>query len=245
MSISKQLKSLRESSGLSQKKVALELGITQGAYSLIENGQNSITTEHLLKLSKLYSVPTDRILKSSDNAVTMSIKNGFVPLVKVGARAGYIENKDDEEWMGTLDMFRIPGFKSHTNQKLFEVEGDSMLPTLIHGDILITEEAGDLSEIIDGSIAVVITSKAVIAKRLKKDLNNDSIILSSDNPRFEDVTYSLENIEQILIVHGKITSSLNLVEFGNSSTAKNLEKSVQRIERDVSNILSKVDSIDS
>ena len=34
MSISKQLKTLRESSSLSQKKVAEELGITQGAYSL-------------------------------------------------------------------------------------------------------------------------------------------------------------------------------------------------------------------
>lgn len=241
MSISKQLKSLRESAGLSQKKVALELGITQGAYSLIENGQNSITTEHLLKLSKFYSVPTDRILKSSDNAVTMSLKNGFIPLINVGARAGYIENSGSDEWLGTLEMFRIPGFESHKKQKLFEVEGDSMLPTLMHGDILIAEEIDDLSELVDGSLTVVITSKAVVTKRLKKDLNNDSIILSSDNPKFENITYSLKNVEKILVVQGKITNSLNLIEFESSRTTKNLEKSVERIERNISDILDKVD----
>ena len=100
MSISKQLKALREKASLSQKKVAEELGITQGAYSLIENGQNSITTEHLLTLSRLYSVPTDRILKGSHNSIMMSSTNGFVPLINVEARAGFIENRDNDVYFG-------------------------------------------------------------------------------------------------------------------------------------------------
>ncbi|HBT09166.1 MAG TPA: transcriptional regulator, partial [Leeuwenhoekiella sp.] len=177
MSISKQLKTLRESSSLSQKKVAEELGITQGAYSLIENGQNSITTEHLLTLSKLYSVPTDRILKGSHNSIMMSSSNGFVPLINVEARAGFIENRDNEQWMSTLDMFKLPGYEPAQGQKLFEVEGDSMAPTLMHGDILITQHTDDLNEILDGSVAVIVTTKSVLTKRIKKDLPNNALIL--------------------------------------------------------------------
>ncbi|HEA30523.1 MAG TPA: LexA family transcriptional regulator [Leeuwenhoekiella sp.] len=243
MSISKQLKALREAAGLSQKKIALELKITQGAYSLIENGQNSITTEHLLTLSKLYSVPTDRILKSSQNAVTMSPKNGFVPLINVGARAGFIENRKDEEWLGTLEMYRIPGYDSQKNQKLFEVEGDSMMPTLTHGDILIAKHLDDLTEVVDGSITVVITPKAVITKRIKKDLNNNSVILISDNANYENMTYSLKNVSEILIVQGKITSSLNMINFANDTTAKKLEHSVELMQRDIGQILEKVNTI--
>jgi phage repressor protein C with HTH and peptisase S24 domain len=243
MSVSKQLKALRETAGLSQKKIALELKITQGAYSLIENGQNSITTEHLLTLSKLYSVPTDRILKGSHNAVTMSLKNGFIPLINVSAHAGFIENRKDEEWLGALEMYRIPGFDSYKDQKLFEVEGDSMMPTLMHGDVLITKHLDDLTAVIDGSIIVVITPKAVITKRIKKDLNNNSIILSSDNPKYDDITYSLKNISEVLIVQGKVTRSLNVVDFKDDETSNKLEHSVERIQRDIDQILEKVDQI--
>ncbi|KKK54487.1 hypothetical protein LCGC14_3084200, partial [marine sediment metagenome] len=200
-------------------------------------------TEHLLTLSKLYSVPTDRILKSSQNAVTMSPKNGFVPLINVGARAGFIENRKDEEWLGTLEMYRIPGYDSQKNQKLFEVEGDSMMPTLTHGDILIAKHLDDLTEVVDGSITVVITPKAVITKRIKKDLNNNSVILISDNANYENMTYSLKNVSEILIVQGKITSSLNMINFANDTTAKKLEHSVELMQRDIGQILEKVNTI--
>ena len=135
--VSLQLKALRESSGFSQKKIATELGITQGAYSLIENGQNSITTDHLLTLSRIYSVPTDRILRGSRHAIIMTNNNGFVPLINVEARAGFIDNLNNPEWMEEMNMYKIPGYEPANGQKLFEVEGDSMMPTLLHGDILI------------------------------------------------------------------------------------------------------------
>lgn len=242
MSVSKQLKALRENAGLSQKKIAIELKITQGAYSLIENGQNSITTEHLLTLSKLYSVPTDRILKGSHNAVTMSLKNGFIPLINVSAQAGFIEKRKDEEWLGALEMYRIPGFDSHKDQKLFEVEGDSMMPTLMHGDIIIAKHLDDLTAIVDGSIIVVITPKSVITKRIKKDLNNNSIILSSDNPKYNSITYSLKNVTEILIVQGKVTRSFNLKD---DESVNKLEHSVEHMQRDIDQILEKVNHMNT
>ncbi|WP_031427657.1 XRE family transcriptional regulator [Flavimarina sp. Hel_I_48] len=243
MSISKRLKELRETARLSQKKIALELKITQGAYSLIENGQNSITTEHLLTLSRLYSVPTDQILKSSQHAVTMSPKNGFIPLINVEAHAGFVENGKDEEWLGSLKMYRIPGYDSKKNQKLFEVEGDSMMPTLINGDILIVTQVNDVTDIMDGSLVVVVTSKAVITKRIKKDLNNNSVILISDNPKYDNMSYPLKNIEEILIVEGKITNALNVPDFNGEAFSKKFERSVNNMQVDVDQILEKLKSL--
>ena len=243
MSISKQLKALREKASLSQKKVAEELGITKGAYSLIENGQNSITTEHLLTLSRLYSVPTDRILKGSHNSIMMSSTNGFVPLINVEARAGFIENRDNEQWMSTLDMFKLPGYEPAQGQKLFEVEGDSMMPTLMHGDILITQHTDDISEILDGSVAVIITTKSVLTKRIKKDLSNDAIILISDNSKYESISYDLENILEILIVRGKITSSLNVVDMDANKRVQHLESQVDKLQSDMSKLIEKINKL--
>ena len=243
MSVSKQLKSLREGASLSQKKVAEELGITQGAYSLIENGQNSITTEHLLTLSKLYSVPTDRILKGSHNSIMMNSTNGFVPLINVEARAGFIENRDNEQWMSTLDMFKLPGYEPSKGQKLFEVEGDSMMPTLMHGDILITQHTDDLNEILDGSVAVIVTGKSVLTKRIKKDLPNDAIILISDNSKYESVSYDLKNILEILVVRGKITSSLNVVDMDANKRVQHLESQVDKLQSDMSKLIEKINKL--
>lgn len=240
MSISYNLKNLRETFSYSQKRVASELGITQGAYSLIENGQNSITTEHLLTLSKLYSVPTDRILKGSKNAIIMSTNNGFVPLVKVEAHAGFISNRDNEEWLETLEMYKIPGYEPATGQKLFEVEGDSMLPTLMHGDILITQHVEDLSEILDGSVVVIVTDKSVLTKRIKKDLNNNALILISDNNKYDSISYSVNNIVEVLIVRGKITSALHIIDMDANKRVQHLEGKVEKLQEDMTMLINKI-----
>lgn len=241
--ISTQLKALREKAGYSQKKIAGDLGITQGAYSLIENGQNSITTEHLLTLSRLYNVPTDLILKGAHNAVIMSRKNGFVPLISVEARAGFVENRLDEEWLGKLNMFKIPGFDPVDGQKLFEVEGDSMMPTLMHGDILITQHVEDLTDILDGSVVVLVTSKAVLTKRIKKDLNNNALILISDNSKYESISYSLDNVEEILVVRGKITSALNVVDMDANKRVQNLEGQLENLKGEVQKLITKMSKL--
>ena len=237
MSIPSQLKTLRENAGLSQKKIALELGITQGAYSLIENGQNSITTDHLMNLSKLYSVSTDHILKGSNSTVIKSTKNGFIPLINIDAHAGFIKNKENNEWLETLEMFKIPGFDAQKGQKLFEVDGDSMMPTLIPGDILIAHALNDLDDFIDGSIMVVVTATSVLVKRIKRNHFKKEINLISDNKNYDPIIFPLQRIDQLFAVKGKITSSLNIIDIDSGSKIKNLEIAVKEIHTDLSKFL--------
>lgn len=59
------LKNLREQKELSQHDVAKLIGVSQQAYSLIENGdrQQDMKLSTLQKISEIFSTPLDEILK--------------------------------------------------------------------------------------------------------------------------------------------------------------------------------------
>jgi len=63
----KRIKDLREDNDLTQKQIAEKLNMSQRGYSHIETGNNDISTETLINLSKIYNVNTDYILGISDN----------------------------------------------------------------------------------------------------------------------------------------------------------------------------------
>lgn len=60
------IRDLREDHDLTQQQIAELLGITQRKYSYIETGTQQLTDEILVKLSKIYGVSTDYILKLTD-----------------------------------------------------------------------------------------------------------------------------------------------------------------------------------
>jgi transcriptional regulator with XRE-family HTH domain len=51
------LRKIRLENKFTQEEIAFELGITQKAYSKIENGEVCLSQEKLIKLSALYGVP--------------------------------------------------------------------------------------------------------------------------------------------------------------------------------------------
>lgn len=72
----KRIRDLREDHDLTQEKLAKQLNMSQRGYSHIETGNNDISTELLIKLSKIYNVSTDYILGISDISTPYKKKNG-------------------------------------------------------------------------------------------------------------------------------------------------------------------------
>lgn len=62
----KRIRNLREDSDLKQVDLAKLLQISQAQYSRIENGENDITLDSLIRLAKFYNVSTDYILGLTD-----------------------------------------------------------------------------------------------------------------------------------------------------------------------------------
>jgi transcriptional regulator with XRE-family HTH domain len=94
--LGKRLKELRESHKFTQTQLAKKLGVSQAAYSLMENSRNGIGLSHIVALSGLYGITTDYILKGDKSIEKISPENDFVPFIKEKAHAGFLENYNDE-----------------------------------------------------------------------------------------------------------------------------------------------------
>ncbi|MCI6926742.1 MULTISPECIES: helix-turn-helix domain-containing protein [Butyricicoccus] len=60
------IKDLREDADYTQTQIAEMIGITQRKYSYIETGVQPLTDELLVRLSEVYDVSIDYILKQTD-----------------------------------------------------------------------------------------------------------------------------------------------------------------------------------
>ncbi len=60
--LSKKIKTVREKFGLSQESLAGQLGVGRVAISQIENGERKISAEEIVKLSRIFNMPTDVLL---------------------------------------------------------------------------------------------------------------------------------------------------------------------------------------
>ena len=59
----KRIRNLREDNDLKQIDLAKLLQISQAQYSRIENGENAITLDSLIRLARFYNVSTDYLLE--------------------------------------------------------------------------------------------------------------------------------------------------------------------------------------
>lgn len=59
----KRIRNLREDNDLRQADLAKLLQISQAQYSRIENGENDITLDSLIRLAKFYDVSADYLLE--------------------------------------------------------------------------------------------------------------------------------------------------------------------------------------
>ncbi|TVZ27454.1 helix-turn-helix protein [Gillisia sp. Hel_I_86] len=207
-SIGDRIKALRKKNSFSQALVAEKLFISQAAYSLIENSQNGIAVDHIINLSKLYEVTTDFILKGDTFLIRIDPSNGFIPLIRAQAHAGFVKNFHEENSFEVSDWYRIPGFNPAIEQKLFEVTGQSMSPTLLNGDVIICQAQPKIDNILDGSLILLVTEGGILIKRIRLDNNNEYLLLESDNEDEKEQSKKINksDIYQAMVVRGKISS---------------------------------------
>ncbi len=243
--IGKRLKELRKKNKYSQSYVAENLFISQAAYSLIENSQNGIVADHIVGLSNLYEVTTDFILKGDKMLVRVSPSEGFVPYIKVKAHAGFIKNfpgnldEVDAEW------YKIPGYNPTIDHRLFEIEGDSMSPTIFPGDIIICQKQKDFSRILDGSVVLLVMKDALVVKRVRLGNNPETFIFENDNPLQDEVLeFNKKEIMELSMVRGKISNALvSHHQLITNGKFKSLEESVEFLKKELFTITKRLNSM--
>lgn len=97
--VSDNIKKLRELKSLSQKEVALSVGIPQGQYSRIENGKVEPTISTLEKFAKMFEVSISELFKSNQLEEQLNL-----PLMEKIKMMDRLENDEKEALLKIIDV---------------------------------------------------------------------------------------------------------------------------------------------
>lgn len=139
--------------------------------------------------------------------------NDNIIYVPVKARAGYLLGYGDAEFMETLPTFRLPGL-SNSTYRMFEVEGPSMAPNVLHGDRIIGEWVDKLEDIRDNRVYVVVHKGGIAVKRVVNRLKErGKLYLKSDTiahrHEFPTLEISPEDVQEVWYGRMKISSDFS------------------------------------
>lgn len=204
--------------------IAKQLGTYNHVINSILKGQRNITVDQLHKLFDVYGINANYIFGSSSEMFleqhqpsgdipTRSINewstNGRenITLVHERALAGYATEHQDPQYLDNLQKFNIPGMDGSLTA--FEISGDSMMPTITNGDVVVCDALERGATLRDNHVYVIVTD-VVVAKRIQqiKEGNQLKILrLISDNDSvYKPYDVEVEDIRQILKVRCRLTS---------------------------------------
>ena len=204
MNASNRLKQLREEKGLSQSEIAKIIGVGRTTYLKWENGENQ-PTRKLDQLSQFFGVSIDYLLGKSDvkNIKSKNLHSRGIRIPVLGRVVAGIPIEAVEE---ILDYEEITPELAATGEFFaLQVRGDSMLPKLEEGDVVIVKKQEDVET---GDIAIVLVNgdEATI-KQIKKV--DGGIMLYGFNPDvYEPHFYSNQQIQELPVrILGKVIES--------------------------------------
>ena len=177
--LGKLLKTKAKSKGLTQAEIASLIGLDQSTVSRIYKGKTQISLENYLILChELGLDPNDVSIEKPES------KEGYrtIPEYNVRVSAGHGEFQGIEEVKQNLQMPKL--FLPENGQVGFvRVEGDSMTPTIAHGDYVAVEfDSGYVSD----GLYLIRIDDACFVKRLQREFG--AIRIVSDNPLYREQT---------------------------------------------------------
>ena len=224
MTLAQRIKILRKQLGMSQTEFATEIGITQTSLSQIEGEKNGISYDVYKAVVSRFNVDPLWLMEGagemfrSENAKNNS---GAIPLVvQVGsdeeenivvvdkkAAAGYLQGQQDPTYIAKLPSFRLPGFYGKTF-RAFEITGDSMLPGIHPGDMVVGAYEEKLDHLRKGHVYVVVLHDgSIVAKRITP-LGENRYELRSDNTAYDPYAVTGADIAQVWHVDARITKDI-------------------------------------
>ncbi|HTF02526.1 MAG TPA: helix-turn-helix domain-containing protein [Bacteroidia bacterium] len=254
MTLAQRIKNLRKELGLNQTEFAQRIGITQTSLSQIEGEKNGISYDVYKAIVNEFAVdPTwlmdgiGNMLRSPDLGSARSDKLGALPLVvqidsdqeenivvvDKKAAAGYLQHQQDPEFIAKLPSFRLPGYHGKTF-RAFEIIGDSMIPGITPGDMIVGSYVESLNEIKNGSVYIVVTHDGSIVAKRVTSLGNDLYELKSDNTVYEAYAVKADDIAQVWKAESRITREFEKAS-GENVRMSSMEQRLLDLERKLSN----------
>lgn len=223
------VKEIAQQKGIPLKTLATKIDMTEtGFYAMIRN--QSMKVETLQKISQVLEVAPTTFFGVAPSQETPVRNPDFytgthirilpivvdtndeerITFVPVKAAAGYLTRYQDSEYIQTLPSFNLPNLKDGT-YRAFEVEGDSMKPTIHAGDIVICRYVENWFHVMDNRIYLVagIEGIGIVVKRLINQIKKEKrVILCSENDFYPEFELPVEEIHEIWEVKVKVSTNL-------------------------------------
>ena len=188
------IRTRREARGMTQGQLATAVGIAASTISMYERGERKPKGEIVTALADAFNVPKWAILYSEDevrpiakNLVPISdMPHHKVPLI--GSVAAGQPILAEEEYDVYIDA---PGKADYA----LKVEGDSMTPNYLDGDIVYIKQQPDVN---DGQVAVVLCDDSATLKHVYHQPNG--LLLISDNHDYAPMSITFDDYNTIRVL---------------------------------------------
>ena len=204
----------------SRKQAAATAGVALSSLQRWINGEGMPAFDSLAALAAAQKVSLDWLASGLGEMYAgkaLAVADGeqdvyaYVPLYDARVSAGYGAWNEHARILThlafTRESLRRKGLDL-SKLSAIRVAGDSMEGTLKDGDTVLIEH--DLTTLVDGGIYVVWAEHGLMAKRLQRDLDGSLMILS-DNPRYNTITVPKGRIDEVYIVGQVIWSATWLI----------------------------------
>ncbi len=211
----------------SGRQFCMSLDIYPQSWSKILKGERAVTVEMIRKAAILYKFNTnylflgdgDKIIDGNSNSRDNNNRRGLKPNVlkdnilhvPVKAKVEYNNRFINPVCVKGLDAYSLPGdyFKVGTYRS-FEVDGDSMIPILKSGEVVICNEVEDNAlwqdNIKSGYVYVIVTKDDILIKRVVNRIEQDNCLeLVSENRFYESIILDTEDVQEIWLVRMKLS----------------------------------------
>jgi transcriptional regulator with XRE-family HTH domain len=216
------MKFLRKQNAMTQGDLAEKLDVKRSHIGSYEEGRGVPKLSVIKLMADLFGVSVDELLtvnlsetedrrqKTGDrrpetgeglkilSVVITPDNEERISLVPVKASAGYLNGRADAEYMERLPNFSMPvaELSKGKTYRVFQIRGDSMLP-VPPGSYIFCDYVENLTGIREGKPYILITAdEGIVYKRIFM-LNENQLLLKSDNPEYEPYTVEMSSVFEI------------------------------------------------
>ena len=176
----------------------------------ITNLKNAPGEEHLVKilqaapdLNRIWLLTGDGVMLNGECCEKKDEENGnSIPLIPTNAIAGYLTGAGDQIMDYDCERYIMPIFSGA--DFMIRVEGDSMMPDYMPGDILACMKVKDPSFFQWGKVYVIDTKQGALVKRIEPTEEDGCICLCSDNEKYKPFKLHADDINGVALVKGVI-----------------------------------------
>ena len=203
------IKTLRKERNISRADISKALGMGEMSYGKIERGEVSINIERLYDLADIFNMPPEEILTYNGNEYKPKpIPKGNITYVPIKAQAGYLSELLDDVNADDCISFDLPFFRGG-NLYMIDIEGDSMNPTINHGDYAVVSKTENTIEVQYGKPYMIESRDGRVIKRIYSYQEDDKLKLVSDNDIYEPYLILKDSILSIWEVKGFVSKDLS------------------------------------